>query len=170
MPVERREPLSFYVVDMKTERVTAGRSGNQIKLSLIFESRDREAWANCVANAGCAFINNRDIQMNSAKVDVYLRPIVERGRFSYTCEKVELSSTTQIQGCNDDLFAFACDVFMPDGKSRIKKSVESALMSRLNNNTIKAQINAVLQQQLGATGSISSTFIDNRTGKLVIIK
>lgn len=170
VPVERRDPLSIYIQDMNTQRVTAARSGNRIKLSLFFESSEREAWANCVANAGCAFYNNRDVQINSAKVDIYLKPLVENGRFSYSCEEVELSSTTRIQGCNNDLFAFACDVFMPDGKSKVKKSVESALMSRLNSNLIKAQINVVLRQQLNANGRIASTYIDKRTGKLIIIK
>lgn len=170
IPVERRDPLSIYITDMKTQRVSAVRSGNQIKLSLFFESNGREVWSNCVANGGCGAYGNRDIQMNSAKVDVYLRPIVERGRFSYRCEKVELNSTTRIDGCNNDLFAFMCDIFMPNGKSRIKTSVESSLKSKLNNTAIKATLNTVLQQQLGATGRITDTYIDSRTGKLVIIK
>jgi len=168
VPVERRNPVSIYIKDMNTYRVSASRYSNQLKMSLYFESNGKEMWSNCVANGGCFAIGNREVDMNTAKVDLYLKPKVVRGKLTYDCTRVVLNSTAKIDGCHDDFFAFLCDLFMPNRQSMIKTKVQTALMGQLNNNVHKSIISEVLRQNLGLSGTIKDAYIDTRTGNLVI--
>jgi hypothetical protein len=163
IPVVRRDPSSIYVDDMNTSSITAGFTGatsgydsGKLKIDLAFESNGREFWSNCVNNAGCFAIGNRDVQMNNTIFQINLEPIAESGRLSYK-DNVDaaLSANTSISGCSNDLFAFLCDWFAPNAGSEIQRNVEGTVEGFFNNprSSLRPAISNVLSSQLGIDSS-----------------
>lgn len=161
IPVIRRDPSSIYVDDMNTTRITAGFTGasngydsGKLRINLAFESDGREFWTNCVNNAGCFAIGNRDIQMNNAVFQINLEPIAEAGGISYRNNvDTTLSADTSVSGCSRDLFAFLCDMFAPNAGSEIQRNVEGTVEGFFNRPTFRPVISAVLSDQLGVIPS-----------------
>lgn len=159
IPVVRRDPSSIYVDDMNTSSITAGFVGansgydsGKLKINLAFESNGREFWSNCVNNAGCFAIGDRDVQMDNTIFQIDLEPITEAGRLTYRNNvKAALSANTSISGCSRDLFAFLCDAFAPNASSDIQRNVETTVEGFFNNSgsILRPAISSVLSSQLG---------------------
>jgi hypothetical protein len=161
IPVIRRDPSSIYVDDMNTNAITASFTGardgydsGKLRINLAFESNGREFWTNCVNNAGCFAIMDRNIQMNNAMFQINLEPIAEAGGISYRNNvDATLSANVSVSGCSDDLFAFLCDWFAPNAGSTIQSNVETTVEGFLNRNTLRSAISAVLSSELGVNPS-----------------
>jgi Ricin-type beta-trefoil lectin domain-like len=159
IPVVRRDPSSIYVDDMNTSSITAGFVGansgydsGKLKINLAFESNGREFWSNCVNNAGCFAIGDRNVQMDNTIFQIDLEPVAEAGRLTYRNNvKAALSANTSISGCSRDLFAFLCDAFAPNASSDIQRNVETTVEGFFNNprSLLKPAISSVLSSQLG---------------------
>lgn len=125
IPVQRYEPLSIYVVDINAQSASVNTTEGKLQISLSMESNGPEFWTNCVSNAGCFAIGNRNVNIEDFVINLRVQPIVESGRITYNTENIEIDidSEIRVSGCNDDLFAFLCDIFMPDRENTIKNSI-----------------------------------------------
>jgi hypothetical protein len=176
IPVVRRDPSSIYIVDMNTRRITTGFVGansgyasGAIRVNLFFESEGKEFWTNCVNNAGCFAIMDRDIQMNNAVIQIDLEPNIHRGRFSYTNPDANLFSTVSISGCHDDLFAFLCDWFSPNAGSNLQRNVESRIETIFSSDFLKNTISTMIANRLEISLPLKSVRV-YQNGDLEIVQ
>lgn len=144
IPVIRREPSSIYVQDINAQDVILGAGAGRATISIVMESDGRELWTNCIANAGCFAIGDRDVNADDMVIDIGLALQVEAGRITYDRDDIEVEVTADItiSGCNDDFFAFLCDLFRPDRENEIKTAIADAVRSQLRNGVVRAGISA----------------------------
>ncbi|MGG6265069.1 hypothetical protein ACQ4M3_06425 [Leptolyngbya sp. AN03gr2] len=127
-----------------------GYDSGKLRINLAFESDGREFWTNCVNNAGCFAICNRDVQMNNARFQIQLEPIAQASGITYR-QNVEASlrADISIAGCSNDLFAFLCDWFAPNAGSDIQRNVEDNVEGFLNSDRLRPAISAAMTSALG---------------------
>lgn len=173
IPVVRREPSSIYVLDINSSNVILGASGGRATISIAMESDGPEFWTNCVENGGCFVIGDRDVNADSMVIDIGLALQVEAGQITYDRDdiQVEVSADIAVSGCNDDLFAFLCDIFLPDRNSQIKTAIRDAVVGQLRSGLVRAGIStsfdSFIRNDLGIEGEITGVTVAGN-GSLII--
>lgn len=148
IPVIRRDPSSIYVDNLNSERVTFGIERNRFKISIFLEDEGREFWTNCVENAGCFAIGDRDVQVNNAQIDIFLVPTAADGGVSYSDVEVVLTSDISVSGCHDDLFAFLCDIFAPNRNNDIKDNIQNEFKTEFEANATRSLVSLLMTNYL----------------------
>ena len=146
----RKEPSTIYINDINSENISFDARNRFYIIDIDFEDNEPEAKTNCVNNALCFAYGDRDVNIDSPKIRIAFRPSVENGELSYSSVNVSLeTSSTNISGCSDDLFAFLCDLFFSDREGFIKDKVETQLEKTLlkpaNKSALKTVINTYLR-------------------------
>lgn len=147
IPIIRRDPVSIYVSDINSQRLSIDAGDNRAHISIAMESAGREIWTNCIANAGCFAIGDRDVHVDDMVLEAHLEIRAEAGQVTYNPNNIEVSvnsSSVRVDGCHDDFFAFLCDIFLPDRESNIKSAIANNFRSTLASSSIRTQVSSAL--------------------------
>jgi hypothetical protein len=107
------------------------------------------------------------VNINNARMDVFLRPIAENGRLSYTITNVDFNADIQATGaCN----VFGIDICNPlfGYKNTVVSLVETQVRNRLNDPSLRDRVSTAVQPVLNQFGIRQITQVTVSGNDLVI--
>jgi hypothetical protein len=135
----------YYVSDFNTNLVRTEPFSGAIKITVRFESRGVELKGRC--SAGCIAGSDStapDFQINNARVDVIFALAALDGCISYASPRGEFHANVDASGIGE--------FFDGQVKSTIKRMLEPAIASALNDLTIRRRVAAAVRPQLDRMG------------------
>lgn len=158
----------FYVQDWNLSSAQVGWQSPTFKLSLSMESNGREIKGFHTGSLTSLGDNGvPDVEINNARMDVFLRPIASQGRLTYTVTKVDFNASVQATGaCN----IFGIDICNPlfGYKNTIVSLVEAQVRTRLNDSTLRDRVANAVQPVLNQFGIRQITKVSVSGDNLVI--
>lgn len=153
----------FYVNDVNLDQVQLKWQNPTFKLSLFLESRDREIKGH---NTGRLNIVP-DLEMNNARLDVYVKPIAWNGRLSYSVVKTDFKADMQATGgCNIPKLD-VCD-WLFDYKDKLATQVKNQVLTRLNDPALRDRVADAIQPELQRQGIGQVTRVKTSGNDLII--
>lgn len=138
----------FYVNDLNLDRVQVGWQNPTFKLSLFFEGNGREVKGYHTGSLKSLGDNGMpDLQINNARLDVYLRPVARNGRLSYSVVKTDFNADMQATGGCKVLGFDICD-FLFDYKDKLAAQVKNQVLTRLNDPALRDRVADAIQPEL----------------------
>ncbi|MBW4420876.1 MAG: hypothetical protein KME13_16840 [Myxacorys californica WJT36-NPBG1] len=157
----------FYVQDWNLSTPQVGWQSPTFKLSLLMESAGREIKGFHTGAVSLGDNGVPDVEINNARMDVFLRPIAANGRLSYTVTRVDFNANIQATG--------ACRIFGVDicnplfgYKNTIVSLVETQVRTRLNDPTLQGRVANAVQPVLNQFGIRQITKVSVSGDDLVI--
>ncbi|NDJ18202.1 hypothetical protein [Myxacorys almedinensis] len=158
----------FYVQDWNLNSLQVGWQRPTFKLSLLMESAGREIkgfHTGALASLGDNGVP--DVEINNARMDVFLRPIASNGRLSYAVTQVGFNANIQATGaCN----IFGVDICNPlfGYKNTIVSLVETQVRARLNDPALQSRVANAVQPVLNQFGIRQITKVSVSGDDLII--
>jgi hypothetical protein len=160
IPVERRDPYSFYVNDINSTAITPDTRNRFAMVTVTLEGDGEEIVGNCVDNVLCICGEPR-IDLDDIVLELFLSLSASEGRLVIDGVQTSISSTFSETGpCVDNVCAVGCGLFAPDRESTAREIVETRVSSfvDMNRGLLEAAFNAHLQS-LGVTEEITSVTV-----------
>lgn len=157
----------FYVQDWNLSSAQVGWQSPTFKLSLLMESNGREIKGFHTGALSLGDNGVPDVEINNARMDVYLRPIASNGKLSYNITNVDFNANIQATGaCN----IFGIDICNPlfGYKNTIVSLVETQVRNRLNDQTLRDRVANSVQPVLNQFGIRQITKVSVSGNDLVI--
>jgi hypothetical protein len=157
----------FYVQDWNLSNAQVGWQNSAFKLSLAMESSGREIKSFHTGRVTLGDNGIPDVNINNARMDVFLRPIAENGRLSYTITNVDFNADIQATGaCN----VFGIDICNPlfGYKNTVVSLVETQVRNRLNDPSLRDRVSTAVQPVLNQFGIRQITQVTVSGNDLVI--
>jgi hypothetical protein len=157
----------FYVQDWNLNTAQVGWQSPTFKLSLSMESNGREIKGFHTGALSLGDNGVPDVEINNARMDVYLRPIAANGKLSYTITSVDFNANIQATGaCN----IFGLDICNPlfGYKNTIVSLVETQVRNRLNDQALRDRVSNAVQPVLNQFGIRQITKVSVSGNDLVI--
>lgn len=151
---------TFYVQDLNLESIQLEWQSPNLKLSLFFESNGREIkgfHSGSIASFGDNGIP--DVEIDNARLDVYLEVVASNGRLTYTVANTAFNANIQATGpCN----AFGVDICQGlfHYKDRVVSEIENNVRNRLNDQTTHDRVDNVIYPILDSLRLSSINIID----------
>jgi hypothetical protein len=142
----RQDPLTIYIDDLRSQRLTFSTSGDRFVLGIAFEDADPEIRMNCIRNLLCwAYPSTMELGTPRASISFGLQ--LQDGRVTYG--DAQATFTTSSTGGNEQSAAAA---------------IGAAMTDKLNNEpTIKASVAAALDQVLRQSANLGGLTMDSLT-------
>ncbi len=157
----------FYVQDWNLAQSQVTWQNPHFKLSLSFESTGREIKGFHTGTATLGDSGIPDAQIDNARLDIYVKPVVSEGRLTYLVASTDFNSSIQATG--------ACNVFGIDicnrlfqYKSELTSQVESEIKAKLNDRALRDHVTNALQLKLNQLGIGTITQVSVNGENLVI--
>lgn len=142
---------NFYVNDWNLNQTQLSWQSPNFVLSLSFESSGREIKGYHTGAVDLGDDAIPDVNIDNARLDVKIQPILVNGLISYKVVDATLNGTIQATSvCN----VFGVDVCnsLFDYKDMIRSTVDTQIRNRLNDPELRQQIDAIVQPQLAQMG------------------
>ncbi|MCY7273370.1 MAG: hypothetical protein LH702_06395 [Phormidesmis sp. CAN_BIN44] len=158
----------LYVQDWNLNGLQVDWQSPTFKLGLLMESAGREIkgfHTGALTSLGDNGVP--DVEVDNARMDVYLRPIAANGRLSYTVTRVDFNANIQATGgCN----IFGIDICNPlfGYKNTIVSLVETQVRTRLNDSALKERVSGAVQPALNQFGIRQITKVSVSGNDLII--
>ncbi len=153
----------FYANDVNLDGLQVEWQQSAFKLSLTFESGDREIKGH---NTGRANIVP-DVEMNNTRLDVYLQPIARNGQLSYRVSQTDFDADIQATGgCNIPKLDICNWAF--GYKDKITSQIKDQVVSRLNDDDLQDRVATLLKPELQKRGIQSVTTVRASGSELII--
>jgi len=156
-------PRTYYINDINLAGIGVRPAGNELKVSLNFETRGTEFIGTCFNDLGC-IAGAPDVQAN-VSVDVFLtlERYYSRGAplsISYGRVRVVANPSAQADGVCLAIDAL-CEAFT-HYKQQIKQAIEVNLYNQLNTANVRDQVANALRSTLGALhiGRVNSAGVE----------
>lgn len=154
----------IYVNDFNLASTQVQWQRSAFKVSLLFESNGREIKGHNTGRLNLV----PDVEINNAKLDVYLRPSIMNRRLSYTVVNTDFQANIQATGgCSIPGFGKICD-WMFGYKDRIVSEVKGQVLSRLNDPSLRNRVADVIQPELSRLGISAVTSVRSEGDDLVL--
>ncbi|MGF1600697.1 MAG: hypothetical protein ACFCU8_01540 [Thermosynechococcaceae cyanobacterium] len=154
----------LYVSDFNLQSTQVTWEGSAFKLSLLFESNGREIKGHNTGRLNLV----PDVEINNARLDIFLQPIALNGRLAYRVIKTDFKANIQATGgCSIPGFGKICD-WITNYKDRIVSEVKGQVLNRLNDPALRDRISNVVQPELAKVGITSVTRVRVEGDDLVI--
>ncbi|MGB7417426.1 MAG: hypothetical protein WA902_24730 [Thermosynechococcaceae cyanobacterium] len=154
----------LYVSDFNLQSTQVTWQGSAFKLSLLFESNGREIKGHNTGRLNLV----PDVEINNARLDVFLQPIALNGRLAYRVIKTDFQANIHATGgCSIPGFGKICD-WITNYKDRIVSEVKGQVLNRLNDPSLRDRISTLLQPELAKVGITSVTRVRVEGDELVI--
>jgi hypothetical protein len=156
----------LYVQDWNLSRTEVAWQSPQFKLSLFFESNGREIKGFHTGAVSLGDNGLPDAQIDNARLDVYVKPVVSNGRLTYLVTSTNFSADIQATGvCN--VGVDVCDRIFKY-KNELVTQVESQVRTRLNDPALRDRVAAAIQPTLNQFGIGSVTKVSVNGDNLII--
>jgi hypothetical protein len=141
----------FYVNDWNLERTEISWQRSQFRLSLFFESEGRE-----IKGFHTGLISLRDggvpdAEINQARLEIDIKPVVEKGRLSYLVTSTKFNASIQATG--------ACKIFGLDicnalfkYRHELTSQVAAQVQNQLNDPSVRDRVTEAIQPALAQLG------------------
>ncbi len=166
-----------YLNDWNSSSASSAITGGRLRVLVTFESAFTELVTNCYNNACCEgnpFCPGAgcpDYELNNAIIELFIRPVIRRGRLTYDSEVNFVVQVGELgdDPCTNNFWAFLCDWgLVPrrgDRQNIIRGVVQTEVRRQLESTRVRGIIDAALASA-APSGSFSSVSIDAR-GNLV---
>jgi hypothetical protein len=141
----------FYVNDWNLERTEITWQRSHFRLSLFLESEGRE-----IKGFHTGFISLRDggipdAEINQARLDIDIKPVVEKGRLSYWVTATNFNASIQATGACKILGFDLCNTLFKYRKE-LTSQVAAQVQNQLNDPSVRDRVTEALQPALAQLG------------------